>query len=55
MQDWQGLGFNLGEGGRIVLSEVVLDSAASERVTTDNLEEETESREGRGYQGTRRG
>jgi len=39
----------LGEEGRIVLSEVVLDSAASEEATTDDLEEETESGEGRGY------
>ena len=49
MWDWQGLGFSLGEEGRIVLSEVVLDSAASEEATTDDLEEETESGEGRGY------
>jgi len=39
----------------MVLSEVVLDSAASERAATNDLGGETGSGEGRGHRGTGRG
>jgi len=47
-QGLQGLNFSLGERKRMVLSEAVLDLAASEEVATDNLEGKTGSGEGRG-------
>jgi len=47
-----GLGFGLGEGGGMVLSEAVPDSSASERAATDNLGGETGSGEGKGHRGT---
>jgi len=43
----QDLGFSLGEGGSIVLSEVALDLAASEGAATDDLGGETGSGERR--------
>jgi len=46
-QDLRGLGFSLGKGGRIVLSEAAPDSAASEGAATDDLGGETGSGEGR--------
>jgi len=55
MQDWWGLGFSLGEEGRMVLSEAAPDSAASEGAATDDLEEETGSGEERGCRGTGQG
>jgi len=51
----QDLGFSLGEGGSIVLSEAAPDSAASEGAATDDLEGETGSGEGTGRRGTGRG
>jgi len=47
MQGLQGLGFSWGEGGKIVLLEVGLDSAASDEAATDDLEGKTGSREGK--------
>jgi len=44
----RGLGFSLGEGERMVLSEAAPDSAASEGTATDDLGGETGSGEGRG-------
>ena len=44
----------MGEGGRIVLSEAVPDSAASEGAATDDLGGETGSGEGRGCRETGR-
>ena len=52
--DLRGLGFSLGEGGRMVLSEAAPDSAASEGAATDDLGGETGSGEGRGCRGTGR-
>jgi len=46
-RDLQGLGFSLGEGGSMVLSETAPDSAASEGAATDDLGEKTGSGEGR--------
>jgi len=43
----QGLGFSLGEGRSMVLSEAAPDSAASEGAATDDLGGETGSGEGR--------
>jgi len=54
MQGLRDLGFSLGEGGSMVLSEAAPDSAASERAATDDLEGETGSGEGRGRRGTGR-
>jgi len=51
----QDLGFSLGEGGSIVLSEAAPDLAASEGAATDDLGGETGSGEERGHQGTGRG
>jgi len=48
-----GLGFGLGEGGRMVLSEVVLDLAASDGAATNDLGGETGSGEGKGHRETR--
>jgi len=48
MRGLRGLGFSLGEGGSMVLSEAAPDSAASEEAATDDLGGETESGEGRG-------
>jgi len=49
----QSLGFGLGEEKRMVLSEAVLDLAASEEVATDDLGGKTGLGKGRGHQGTR--
>jgi len=49
MQDLWSLGFSLEEEGRIVLSEAVPDSAASEGAATDDLGGETGLGEGRGH------
>jgi len=51
----RGLGFSLGEGGSIVLSEAAPDSAASEGVATDDLGGETGSGEGKGQRETGQG
>jgi len=47
-----GLGFSLGEGGSMVLSEAAPDSTASEGAATDDLGGETGSGEERGWRGT---
>jgi len=54
-QGLRGLGFSLGKGGSIVLSEAAPDSAASVGAATDDLEGETGSGEGRERRGTERG
>jgi len=51
----RGLGFSLGEGGSMVLSEAAPDSAALVGAATDDLGEETGLGEGRGYRGTGQG
>ena len=50
-----GLGFGLGEQGRTVLSEAVLDLAALKGAATDNLGEETSSGERKECQETEQG
>jgi len=54
-QGLRDLGFSLGEGGSMVLSEAAPDLAASEGAATDDLGGETGSGEGKGRRGTGRG